>query len=58
MIIRERDFMRSVLPAKYYAPLPVYADAVKALQFSFESLETIAGWGAQIVEVGCCVDNI
>lgn len=42
--------MRSVLPAKYYAPLTIYADAVKALQVSFESFKTIAGWGAQIVQ--------
>jgi hypothetical protein len=50
--------MRSVLPAKYYLPLPVYAYAVKALQVSFESFKTIAGWGAQIIQAVRGVNNI
>jgi hypothetical protein len=58
MIIREENFICSVLPAKYYSPLLVHADAVKTLQVSFESFKTIAGWGAQIVQAVRGVDNI
>jgi hypothetical protein len=59
VIISDIDFHRtSARPTKNDSPLVVNPDAVKTLEFTFESFEPISGWGCQITQCFGIIQNV
>jgi len=59
MVVRDSNVISTVdVPDETNPPLVVYPNAVLPISVSFESLQAVAGRGAQVFQAHCGIDHV